>query len=405
MAEKEILFRRKVVYLRLNEDIRPQWIGSEEKIPVFLDEAYSVAPGTKELASLEHDGIRFTACTEKPDGVEFAFDIDKAISDIAGEIYLSGRKPLTSRLWFNYQRIPAGFRAMAARTLCLGGRIDRNGIGFPDWPVDKSIEVLRYLKNTALRVTKDSPWPDGKKFAFCVSHDLESGHSLKDLRRLVDTDKSFGFKGCWNIVATLMESRGECAENLKSAGYEIGCHGYNHDNKFAFLPEEKMRARLEKCASYIDRYQIKGFRSPSLLRSPGLMRQLADYFEYDSSYPDTDIFSETGERNGCCEIRPFFINGMIELPITMPMDSSMLFAGYDHEEMLQIWLRKLGWLKERQGMALINVHCHRPFSLNGKVYDAYAKLLEIVAKDRDCWVASCGDIAEYWRGTKEGYSN
>ena len=405
MAEKEILFKRKVVYLRLNRDIRPQWIGAEEKIPVFLDEAYGIAPGTKELATFEHDGAKFTACAEKADGVEFAFDIDKAISDIAGEMYLSRRQPLTSRLWFNYQIIPAGLRARLARALCLGRRIDSNSTGFPDWPVDKSIEVLRYLKNTAQPLSKDSPWPDGKKFAFCVSHDLESGHNLKDLQRLVDTDKSFGFKGCWNIVALLLESNGECAEKLKSAGCEIGCHGYNHDNKFAFLSEEKMRARLEKCAVYIDRYQIKGFRSPSLLRSPGLMRQLADYFEYDSSYPDTDIFSETTERNGCCEIRPFFINQMIELPITMPMDSSMLFAGCDHKEMLQIWLKKLGWLKERQGMALINVHCHQPFSLNGKVYDAYAKLLETVAKDRDCWVASCADIAEYWCRRKEGHLN
>lgn len=403
MPQREVLFRRRVVYLSLSEDIRPPWLGPAEKIPVFLEEAYPLAPETKVLASFEYNGASFTACIKGPRGVEFAFDIDRAVSNIINEAYLSRNRPLTSRLWFNYRKIPAGLRVAAAKGLYFSRRIGSVSGGFPDWPIDKSLEALSYLKNIAHETGEKPLWPEGKKFAFCVTHDLESNDGFKDAGRLVNIDKASGFKACWNVVIELIESHRECIDKLRAAGCEIGCHGYNHDNKLAFLPEEKMRARLEKCANYINQYQMKGFRSPSLLRSPELMRQLAAYFEFDSSYPDTDLFSETGERNGCCEIRPFFINGILELPITMPMDSSMLFMGYNHEEMFNIWLRKLDWLKQRNGMALVNLHCHRPFSLKSKVYDAYARLLEVVAKDKDCWRASCGDIAAHWRKIEEGH--
>ena len=395
MDQKEVLFRRKVVHLRLNENMRPSWISPGEKIPVFLDEAYCLAPEARALATFEYNGVECAACIKRPEGIEFAFDVDKAISDIADEAYLTKQRPLTSRLWFNYRSIPPGLRVMAARGLSFHKRSDPGKMGFPGWPVDKSIEVLNYLKEVTQGSDEKSLWPEGKKFAFCVTHDLESRHGLKDIERLVNIDRSFGFKACWNVSTMLIESHGKCIERLRASGCEIGCHGYNHDNKFAFLKKEKMRVRLERCAKYIEQYEMKGFRSPSLLRSPELMEELSGYFKFDSSYPDTDAFSETGERNGCSRIRPFFINRILELPITMPMDSSMLFMGYDHEKMLQVWLKKLDWLRERQGMALINVHCHRPFSLKGKVYDAYERLLGVVAKDRNCWRASAGDITKF----------
>lgn len=394
MDQKEVLFRRKVIHFRLNENMKPSWIGPGEKIPIFLDKAYCIAPGAEALATFEYNGAEYPACIKRPGGIEFAFDVDKAIFDITNEAYLTRQRPLTSRLWFNYRNIPSGLRVMAARGIAFCKRPDARRIGFPDWPVDKSVEALDYLKKVAHGPDEKSPWPEAKKFAFCVTHDLESKDGLKDIERLVSIDRSFGFKACWNVSTMLMESHGECIERLRASGCEIGCHGYNHDNKFAFLKKDKMRARLERCSKYIDKYEVRGFRSPSLLRSPELMEELSSYFKFDSSYPDTDAFSETGERNGCSRIRPFFINKMLELPITMPMDSSMLFMGYDHEKMLKVWLKKLDWLKQRQGMALINVHCHRPFSLKGKVYDAYGRLLEVVAEDRDCWRASAGTIAK-----------
>jgi len=394
MTQKEGLFRRKVVYLRLNENIRPSWIGAEENIPVFLDKAFCLDSDSEVLAYFDYNGAVFPACKKTRTGMEFAFNVSKALSNILNESYLTKKRPLTSRLWFDYRRIPAGLRVIFAGMLSSGRRRTSGNGDFPAWPIDKSVEALKYLMNIGQPAGQTSPWPDGKKYAFCVTHDLESGDGFKDMTRLMDIDRSFGFRSCWNVVANLMYPHREEIDMLHGSGCEIGCHGYNHDNKFAFLKKDKMRARLEKCVEYIKRYDIKGFRSPSLLRTPELMRELSGYFKFDSSYPDTDIFSETGARNGCSSVRPFFINGMLELPITMPMDSSMLFMGYDHEEMLQVWLKKLDWLKQRQGMALINVHCHRPFSLKGKVYDAYERLLGVVAKDRDCWRASADDIAK-----------
>lgn len=394
---RKVLFRRKVVNLKLAKSIKPAWLGQDEKVSVFLASAYQIAPGNKVLATLEYNGTDFIACTEKREGLEFAFDVNQAISDILNEAYLNQLRPLTTRLRFNYRKIPVNFRVALAKRLYASRRLALEKNSFPDWPIDKSIEVLRYLQAPTEPASRESIWPQGKRFAFAVSHDLESKEGFKDLEYLLNLDMDYGFRGCWNVVAELIQGYPEKIKILQNANCEIGCHGYNHDNRLAFLPEEQMRARLQDCARYSSKYQIRGFRSPSLLRTLRLMRQLADYFDFDSSYPDTDRFSETGQVNGCCTIRPFFINGIVELPITLPMDSSMLFMGYNDEQMLEIWLKKLNWIKQRQGLALINIHCHRPFSLNTKVYAAYARLLEIVAKDSECWRTSLKDIAAHWR--------
>ncbi|HEV2320210.1 MAG TPA: glycosyltransferase, partial [Verrucomicrobiae bacterium] len=79
--------------------------------------------------------------------------------------------------------------------------------------------------------------------------------------------------------------------------------------------------------------------------------------EYDASTFDTDPFEP--QPDGANTIFPFWISdgnggGYVELPYTLPQDST-LFLVLD-EKSPEIWKRKLDWVVEHGGMALLNVH-------------------------------------------------
>jgi len=60
------------------------------------------------------------------------------------------------------------------------------------WPIDES---------AAKPPEGWSGWPEGKKFAFVITHDVESAKGLKKCRQLAEIDKRFGLRSSFNFVA------------------------------------------------------------------------------------------------------------------------------------------------------------------------------------------------------------
>ena len=75
-------------------------------------------------------------------------------------------------------------------------------------------------------------------------------------------------------------------------------------------------------------------------------------FDYDSSYTDTDPYEP--QPGGCCSYLPFFIDDLVELPITLPQDHT-LFSILGHQD-CALWLDKARELRRRGGMVLVLSH-------------------------------------------------
>ncbi len=78
---------------------------------------------------------------------------------------------------------------------------------------------------------------------------------------------------------------------------------------------------------------------------------------YDASTFDTDPFEP--QPDGVNTIFPFWVPGVagrgyVELPYTLPQDSTLFLLL--KESSPEIWKRKLDWIVESGGMALVNVH-------------------------------------------------
>jgi peptidoglycan/xylan/chitin deacetylase (PgdA/CDA1 family) len=168
---------------------------------------------------------------------------------------------------------------------------------------------------------------------------------------------------------------------IHTRGHEIGVHGFDHANRTPFVEADERRRRIDAARGLIERYAIRGYRAPSLLRTPELLSDLADLYSYDSSIPTSGgVFPVP--NNGCASARPFRIGGLIEIPVSMPRDGSLRFLGYRPAEVLQTWLDVADLISRSGGVIVVLTHCEERFSGNPEMLAVYGCLLDHFADDR-----------------------
>ena len=75
-------------------------------------------------------------------------------------------------------------------------------------------------------------WPEGKRFAFVLTHDVEGNKGLSRVEQLMNLELKHGFRSSFNFVPE-NEYRVPDAlrQKLDQAGFEVGVHGLKHDGK------------------------------------------------------------------------------------------------------------------------------------------------------------------------------
>ena len=218
-------------------------------------------------------------------------------------------------------------------------------------------------------------WPEGKRFAFLLTHDVEGEKGLRRVKALAELEMELGFRSAFFFVPEgSYEVPMDLVIWLKENGFEVGVHDLHHDGKL-FESEESFRASARRINHYIHKWGASGYRSGFMLRNLDWLHHLD--VEYDASTFDTDPFEP--QPDGAGTIFPFWIAneadvevlqpqgqdndeakfrtrraGYVELPYSIPQDSTvfLLFK----EPSADIWRRKLDWVAKRGGMALLNVH-------------------------------------------------
>ena len=226
-------------------------------------------------------------------------------------------------------------------------RANRRRKAFADvWPID----------SRAAGTPNGWPgWPDGKKFAVVLTHDVEGSKGVSRVEQLVNLELKHGFHSCFNFVPE-DEYRvpDSLCEMLYRAGCEVGVHGLEHDGKL-YGSKAEFAAKASRIKEYLQKWNASGFRSPSMQHNLEWLHALDA--EYDTSTFDTDPFEP--EPDGMSTIFPFWVpgpngRGFVELPYTLVQDFTLFVVL--REPNIDIWKRKLDWIAECGGMALINTH-------------------------------------------------
>jgi len=198
-------------------------------------------------------------------------------------------------------------------------------------------------------------WPDGKKFALVLTHDIESANGLNKCYQLMEIDEQLGFRSSFNFVSEDYLVPTELRRQLTDHGFEVGVHGLHHCNNL-FRSKLIFQKQVIQINRYLKEWGSVGFRSPSMYHNLELLHHLN--IEYDASTFDTDPFEP--QPDGIGTIFPFWVSGnsnhkgYVEIPYTLPQDF-LLFILMQQKN-IDIWKKKLDWVAENGGMALFISH-------------------------------------------------
>ena len=319
-----------------------------------------------------HDAVRRSADAWDP-SPPVAPPEPAEVRELRERAAFTDRAPASARLPFSYQRLPGWLRASVAS---VQGRRERRRVdrwaAFPAWPLDLSADFLGDLAGLS-NAFAGAPAP------VLLTHDIDSAEGLANLRSLfLPIEESVGARSANYVVPCGWPLDHVALTDVRSRGHEIGVHGYDHSNRTPFADAAERRARLDGARAFAERYDAIGYRAPSLLRTRSLLRDLAGRYEYDSSVPTSGGLFPV-PNNGCASARPCLLEGIVEIPLSLPRDGSLRFLGYSRDEIAQLWIDCAETVARSRGVVVILTHCERRFSGNAAMLSAYRRAIEHLA--------------------------
>ena len=291
--------------------------------------------------------------------------------------------------------MPAPLRRRLQRTYFRGWK----SLPFPRWPVDVTVEqLLENLVRLCLQTHGVARlpfvwfWPDGAPSCAIVTHDVETAVGRDRCSWLMDVDDGYGIKASFQIVPEERYSVSpRFLDEIRRRGFEINVHDLNHDGRL-FSSREEFRRRAQRINGYVREFGVRGFRSGSLYREPGWYDALE--IAYDMSIPNTGHLEV--QRGGCCTVMPYFIGGILELPLTTTQDYSLFHILKDFSN--DVWQSQMESVMGRHGLASFIVH---PDYLGAEhARQTHRVLLGQLSRLRGagrCWVTLPAEVDRWWR--------
>lgn len=263
------------------------------------------------------------------------------------------------------------------------------------WPIEDRYVCFQWevIRNLIL-ITGQSAlpfihfWPGGHRFAFVLTHDIETSEGQAHVRRVADLETKLGFRSSFNFVPERYSLNHELLHELRERGFEIGVHGLKHDGKL-FSSQDEFDRRAGRINRDLEVLGAVGFRAPLTHRQPHWMQALR--IEYDLSFFDTDPFETI--PGGTMSIWPFEMGHFMELPYTLVQDYTL--TKVLGEKSPEIWLQKIDFVKRYAGMALINTH--PDYLVDSVTWNVYHEFLKAVKNRGGYWHALPRDVARWWR--------
>lgn len=327
---------------------------------------------------------------------------EEAIQGLRYERYVSARDNniLRSRIasfyYFLRPLLPRAIRQYFQRAYLR----DWNRLTIPRWPVDTTVDdLLAHLLLGMLRAERPPKripfiwfWPEGASSCALMTHDVETQAGLRRCSSLMDTDAAFGMPAAFQIVP---EERYHVTsafiEEIKTRGFEVNIQDLNHDGRL-FRNESEFRRRAHRINAYAKKWGARGFRSGALYRNSDWFKALR--FDYDMSVPNVAHLDP--QRGGCCTVFPYFIDEILELPLTTTQDYSLFYVL--HQYSLDLWKQQIDLIRHKHG--LISFITHPDYLTTPTAQSTYRQLLSYLAELRErarVWVTTPGELNDWWR--------
>jgi peptidoglycan/xylan/chitin deacetylase (PgdA/CDA1 family) len=194
-----------------------------------------------------------------------------------------------------------------------------------------------------------------------LTHDIDSEKGLRKALRLKMIEEKYDIESTWFIPMEEYKLDKKIVRRLAENG-EIASHGTKHDGKLLSLGEGKLVKELRKSKEKFEEItekEIHGFRTPLLQYNGKLLEAIGESeFKYDSSVPAWEpMHPFTMKPDGIELINPITINGLLEIPVTLPQDHQMLhILGLTPKQIVKLWTTMIEYIYKMGGISVILVH-------------------------------------------------
>jgi hypothetical protein len=313
---------------------------------------------------------------------------------------------LLSTMPVPYHVVPGPLRNWSLRRAHRSAGPDQESIG----PVEclRAIFLASIVLASGGRIPRIGFWEHGKKYIASVTHDTESRKGLEEgAQTLLEVETKLSIRSTWNLPSDRYPLSTPVLRDLARVG-DIGAHDTRHDGRLILVSLKAKTERATECRHKLEltgNTSVLGFRSPLLQHSRELLAaiEIAGY-EFDSSVPSWEPVSPTSQKpHGIGTVFPLRINGVTEIPVTLPQDHQFLrIMGRSPRETVDEILRLSGWIRLIGGACIILVHPDYEFG-QPEYQTEYSRLLEEFHKDPECKIMTMKEIARWWNMRSEAY--
>lgn len=302
--------------------------------------------------------------------------------------------PKMSRMYKILTDLPIPYSIAPKKVKNLVMKQKKESLSDQTFCTELALDALRFLLVNAIEKSSNRrlsrrQWNKGKH-AFVMTHDVESQEGLRRSKNFKKIEEKYDIPSAWYIPSKHYKLDNETVKSLSNYG-EIGCHDTKHDGKLAFITKSKLNTRLREAKTALEeliRQPIKGVRTPLLQHNASILEAIRDNeFMYDTSIPTWEAKHPfTMKPHGIQTVFPLMINGLFEIPITMPQDHQMFaVSGYDDQETLEKWIYMANIVRDLGGLCLFLVH--PDYQLSNLKTGIYEEILNFISSDTEGWSA------------------
>jgi hypothetical protein len=276
-------------------------------------------------------------------------------------------------------------------------------LSFPRWPVDCSVDnlleklLLLSLQSGGIeRIPFIWFWPEGGSSCAIMTHDVETRQGRDFCSTLMDIDDSFGVKSSFQVIPEeRYDVSPEFLRSIRERGFEVVVHDLNHDGHL-YKDRKRFLERAVKINAYGKEYGAEGFRAGVLYRKQ-LWYDALD-FAYDMSVPNVARLDP--QHGGCCTVMPYFMDHILELPVTTTQDYTLFNILNDYSP--RIWEAQIEIIMQKHG--LMSFIAHPDYIAAPRERQVYEKLLGDLVQLREhkgVWITTPGEVNRWWRQRAE----
>jgi len=338
--------------------------------------------------------------------IRLPFDVDEVVENLRRERYVSKAPALSTpeRLTRRAYYVARPFLPVSVRKHLQRFHLrERKKIEFPSWPVDKTVDNLcAELMSLCVqaggghRIPFVWFWPDEYQGCVLVTHDVEQEDGLAFCRSLMEIDERFHVRSSFQVVP---EDRYPVSQafldEIRGRGFELNVHDLNHDGHL-FENRELFLERAKKINDYSKKWGTEGFRSGGMYRNAEWND--AFQFSYDMSFPTCAHLEP--QWGGSCSVMPYFLGGLVELPLTTTQDYSLFHILGQYS--LDLWKAEMDCIVSSHGLASFIIH--PDYVIEDRARRVYERLLEFLTEEcvvKKFWQPLPRDAARWWRARRD----